>query len=346
MRSKNAVGGGSCAVDYTLAGPQGGLEAAKVISVGDVLASVLPVYLLLVAGVGLRRAGVLRREHDDGIMRVVYVVMLPAFMLDKILGSDVLRSGMVVFSAVIMGFAMMVMGLLIGLAVGRLIGLERGSGIRTFGLTAGYQNFGFTAVPVVEILWSTGALAVLFVHNIGCEIAMWSVGVMVMSASSGMQWKRLLNGPLIAVLSGLLLVALGLDHHVTGAPRTALSMIGIGTVPLALVLVGCNVSDMFGAERPTAKIIFGSALVRLALAPFGILAAAKFLPLATELKQVLVVQAAMPAAVTPIILARLYGGRSAVAAQVVVFTTALSLFTLPWIISLGCRWVGLNPVLP
>jgi len=323
-----------------------GPEAAAVISVGDVLSSVLPVYLLLVAGVVLRRTGVLRREHDDGIMRAVYVVMLPAFMLDKILGSEVLRSGSVVFSAVLIGCGMMVMGMLIGFAVGRLIGLERGNGMRTFALTAGYQNFGFTAVPVVEILWSTGALAVLFVHNIGCEIAMWSVGVMVMSASSGMQWRRMINGPLIAVLCGLLLVALGLDHHVTGAPRAALSMVGIGAVPLALVVIGCSVSDLVGAERPTGKIIFGSALVRLVLAPLAILTAAKFLPLATELKQVMVVQAAMPAAVTPIILARLYGGRPAVAAQVVVFTTAFSLFTLPWIIAFGCRWIGLNPLLP
>ena len=336
---------GDCAGDYALEESGGGPESAAVISVGDVLSSVLPVYLLLVAGVVLRRTGVLRREHDDGIMRAVYVVMLPAFMLDKILGSDVLRSGSVVFSALLMGFLMMVAGMLIGFLVGRIIGLERGNGMRTFALAAGYQNFGFTAVPVVEILWSTGALAVLFVHNIGCEIAMWSVGVMVMSASSGMQWRRMINGPLIAVLGGLVLVALELDQHVTGAPRKALSMIGVGAVPLALVVIGSSISDLFTAERHTGKIVIGSALVRLVLAPMVILAAAKFLPLAAELKQVMVVQAAMPAAVTPIILARLYGGRPAVAAQVVVFTTALSLFTLPWIIAFGCQWVGLQPLL-
>ena len=343
---RRSAGRAESAADYALAGFRDGRKSAPVISVFDVLASVMPVYLLLAGGVLLRRTGVLRREHDDGIMRAVYVVMLPAFMLDKILGSEVLRSGTVIFSAVLTGLAMMVMGMLIGFVVGRLIGLERGNGMRTFALTAGYQNFGFTAVPVVEILWSTGALAVLFVHNIGCEIAMWSVGVMVMSASSGMQWKRLVNGPLIAVLCGLALVAVGLDHHVTGAPRAALSMVGVGAVPLALVLIGCSVSDLFAAEKPTAKIVFGSALVRLVLAPMAILTAARFLPLATELKQVLVVQAAMPAAVTPIILARLYGGRSAVAAQVVVFTTALSLFTLPWIIAFGCQWIGLKPMLP
>jgi predicted permease len=58
------------------------------------------------------------------------------------------------------------------------------------------------------------------------------------------------------------------------------------------------------------------------------------------------VQAAMPAAVTPIMLARIYGGRPAIAAQVVIFTTVLSLFSLPWIITFGCRWIGLTPQLP
>ena len=95
-----------------------------------------------------------------------------------------------------------------------------------------------------------------------------------------------------------------------------------------------------------AALIIGSSVVRFLLAPLLFLTAAKYLPLATELRQVLVVQAAMPAAMTPIMLARLYGGRPAIAVQVVIFTTVLSVFSLPWIITLGCRWIGLNPLLP
>jgi predicted permease len=331
---------------FALAGRRCGREAAAVISIGDVLAGVLPVYLLLVAGVLLRWTKVLRREHDEGVMRVVYTIMLPAFMLDKILGSDVLRSGPVVISAVALGFFLMLGGAVIGMVVGRLIGLERGSGMRTFGLAAGSQNFGFTAVPVVEILWSTGALAILFVHNIGCELALWTAGVLIMSGDRGIAWRKLVNGPVIAVLCGLLLVTLGWDDHITGPFRKGLGMIGAGAVPLALLIIGCTTADLVMEERPTLKIIIGSTIVRLLLAPMLFLTAAKFLPIATELRQVLVVQAAMPAAVTPIILARMYGGRPAIAAQVVVFTTCLSLFSLPWIILLGCRWIGLNPMLP
>lgn len=316
------------------------------ISLWDVLVSVLPIYLLMVVGAILRVTGVLRKEHDDGVMRVVYVVMLPAFMLDKILGSEVVRSGPVVFSSIGLGFGLMLAGTLVGLVVGRLIGLERGTGMRSFGLSAGCQNFGFTAAPVVEILWSTGALAVLFVHNIGCEIFMWTCGVAMMSGKGGISWRRFINGPVIAVLCGLWLVFMGWDVHITGPVRKGLSLIGVGAVPLAVVIIGCTIVDLVGAEKPTAKIILGSALVRLILAPMLFLAAAKFLPIAAELRQVLVVQAAMPAAVTPIILARMYGGRTAIAAQVVVFTTGLSLFSLPWIITFGCRWVGLSPQLP
>ena len=62
-----------------------------VISPGAVIASVLPVYLLIIAGAVLRRTGVIRQEHDAGVMRVVFSVMLPCFILDKILGAAVLR---------------------------------------------------------------------------------------------------------------------------------------------------------------------------------------------------------------------------------------------------------------
>jgi hypothetical protein len=317
-----------------------------VISPITVLQSVLPVYLLLVAGAVLRKTGTLRREFDDGIMRLFFTVMLPCFILDKILGSSILKSGSAVTWAIMLGFGLIITGILIGAVVGRLMGLEHGNGMRTFALSAGCQNFGFTAAPVVETLWGGSALALLFVHNLGVEMALWSVGVMMMSGEHGMKWRRLINGPIIAVAIGLLLVALDLDDQFTGPARKAMSMIGVGAFPIAILVTGCSMIDLVGSERPTWKIVLGSSLVRLVLAPFAILAAAKFLPISTELRQVLVVQAAMPAGMTAIILARIYQGRPAIAVQIVITTTLLSFITLPWIITWGCQWIGLKPLLP
>ena len=322
------------------------MHAPPVVSFGTVFVAVLPVYLLVLAGVAFRKTGVLRPEHDAGIMRVVYFVMLPCFMLDKILGAEVLRSGPTVVWAMILGTAMILGGIAIAWVASQCLGLRRGNGMRTFTIAAGCQNFGFTAVPVLEILWGSGALAMVFVHNLGVEIAIWSVGVMVMSGDRGIPWRKLLNGPIVAVCVGLLLVMLNLDGMVTGPLRKVISQLGVGAFPVAIMITGATMVSLSAQEKPSLKIILGSLAVRLCLAPALILATAKYLPMVDELRQVLVVQAAMPAAMTPIMLARLYGGQPAIAVQVVVATTVGSIVTLPWIIYWGIHWVGLKPLLP
>lgn len=312
----------------------------------DVIHSVLPIYLLILSGAILRRLNIIQPSFDEGIMRVVYSVMLPAFMIDKILGSPVLKSSSVIASSIILGFSLILICVACSAALGRILGLERGSGLRTFALSAGSQNFGFTAAPVVQILWPTATLSVLFIHNIGVELAMWSVGVMIMAGSNGIIWKKLLNGPVFAVCFSLTLIACGWDHLLDGPIRSTISMIGVGAFPLAILITGCTIMDLMTAKKPNLKIILGASAIRLFIAPAVFLSAAYFLPLSPELKQVLVVQAAMPAAMTPIMLARLYGGQPAIAVQVVVFTTALSLISLPIIIALGCKWLNLLPILP
>ncbi len=316
------------------------------ISPGAVVISVLPVYLLIVTGALMRKTGVLRHEHDAGVMRVIYTVMLPCFILDKILGAEVLQSGAVVIWGIGLGFGLILSGLLIAWGVAHGMGLERGTGMRTFTIAAGCQNYGFTAIPVLEILWGSSACALLFVHNIGVEAAIWSVGVMILSGERGVPWRNLVNGPMVAVGIGLLLVALGLDQHVVGPLRKVINLLGVGAFPVAILITGATMVGLAETEKPSLKIIAGSVLVRLLLAPAVILCAAKYLPLVEELRQVLVVQAAMPAAMTPIMMARLYGGRPAIAVQVVLATTVGSLLSLPWIVFWGIQWLGLKPLLP
>jgi predicted permease len=55
---------------------------------------------------------------------------------------------------------------------------------------------------------------------------------------------------------------------------------------------------------------------------------------------VLVVQAAMPAGVIPIIIAQYYGGKPLTAVQIVLSTTSVGLVTCPLWIRAGLAWVG------
>lgn len=300
----------------------------------------------MAGGAALRKFGVIKREHDAGIMQLIFSVMLPCFILDRTLGSEVLRNWQVLATGTGLGFSLIVIGIGISYLAGKVIGIAPDKGIRTFALASGCQNYGFTAIPVVEILWGSSSVALLFVHNIGVEVAIWTVGPMLMSGATGVSWRRLANGPIIAVIIGLILVTLRVDHLVTGPPRVAISMLGIGAFPLAIMMTGATIIDLVGTEKPSWKIITTACVVRLAVMPVIIILCAKFIPMATELRQILLVQAAMPAALTPILLARLYGGRPGIAVQVVIATTVVSILSLPYIITFGIRYLNLSPLAP
>jgi predicted permease len=232
------------------------------------------------------------------------------------------------------------LGFGVSLLWGRAAGLQKGSGLRTFALATGLQNYGFIAIPVLAAVFpGQGPMGVLFVHNLGVELAMWSLGLMVLSGSWGGFWKHLVNGPILAVFAGLLLVKTGGDAYVPAVLRKAFHDLGLAAVPMWLLLVGTTMADLMFAERPTLRVALNSVLVRLGLLGFLLLALAKWLPVSRELKQVLVVQAAMPSAVFPIVLARNFGGSPAVAIQITVATAAVAIFTIPLVVAWGARWV-------
>jgi predicted permease len=68
---------------------------------------------------------------------------------------------------------------------------------------------------------------------------------------------------------------------------------------------------------------------------------AKCLPASVELKRVIVLEAAMPAAVFPIVMARHYAGDPATAMRVVIGTSVVGLVTIPLWIRFGMHFVGL-----
>jgi malate permease and related proteins len=315
------------------------VNAVAVLTPKEIILAVLPAYLLIVLGAFARRCGLLRQEQDEPVMHVVFHVMYPCFILDKILGSEALRDGSVLGWSFGIGFCELCVGLCVGLLFGLLLRLEKGTGLRTFAFSVGIQNFGFTALPIVQALYGAAAVSVLMVHNLGVELSIWTIGVMLMSNDKNIPWKKLINGPAISVVLGLILVGLGWDGYIQGPIRESMKMLGSGTFPLALIITGAIMLDMVQVERPTVKIALGGTVLRLFLIPMIILAGAKYLPISIELRQVMIVQSAMPAAMSPLLIAKIYGGRPGIAAQIIVVTTIVSLFTLPWIISFGSKWV-------
>lgn len=308
-----------------------------------VLKAAFPVYLIVALGPLLRRTKTLTPEMDKGLMSMCVHLFMPCLILDKMLGVEILRNAGVVFSSAGIGFGLIVSGMALAYGVARLLGFEKGGGLRTFSASCGVQNYGFMAIPLMVYVFpdNDSALAVLFTHNLGVELALWTVGIMLISGNRIPSWRSFLKGPIIAVVVGVIMLQTGTDHLVPDVVSRVFTMLGLCAVPVSLLLVGSTMYDLARDVKLDWKVSTGGVLVRLAAVPFVILCLAKFLPLAPELKQVLVVQAAMPAGVFPIVISRHYGGRADVAIQVVVATTVISLITMPLIIAIGMEWVGI-----
>jgi predicted permease len=321
-----------------------------VITFSTIMQAVLPVYILVLIGLFLRRMRVLTPETDAGIFKMVVHLFYPCLILDKTLSNELVRQPQVVVSGIGLGFAIIIVGFFLAAVVGRLVGLEKGKGMRTFGLSAGIQNYGYTAIPLLVVLFAGDkTLGVLFVHSLGVELALWGVGLVVLTGKLEGSWRHLLNGPIVAVVVGLILAYSGawrfFESGAEGGPllgqilRQVMAWLGAAAVPVALILIGAVMFDFALKERPSLRIGAGALLVRVVLMPVVILCCARYLPLIIELKQVLIVQAAMPAAVTPVILARQYGGSPGVAVQVILATSVAALVTIPVIVSLGLKFV-------
>ena len=319
----------------------------------QILVAVIPIYLLMVVGGGLRRADVLGEQMDAGLTKLVIHVLYPALILDKILRAELLRDVKVVGWAVGGGFVIVVIGLGVALVVGRAIGLRKGTGWRSFTLTAGIQNYGYVAIPLLMVFFpenETAVLGLLFTHSLGVELGVWTLGMLILRGQPFRSLGEVLSGPIVAVVVGLLLVVARIDLLVAHSPVAAfffemflnlLHWVGLAAFPVGLLLIGTVISDLLGKERYSVRVGVGSLVVRMVVMPLIILFLARFLPLVTELKQVLLVQAAMPSAVTPIVYARHYGADPAAAVHVVLTTSVAAIVSIPIVISLGRIWLGL-----
>lgn len=309
-----------------------------------VVGAVLPVFCLALVGVILRKVDWLTEAADSSLMRVVVNVLTPAFILDKVLGNRALHHPENLFLPPIAGFCGVAFGVwLSGLAARRLqLGSE--SVVRTFGASTGIQNYGYFALPLVEQLFPGQTTGVLLVHNLGVDTAMWSVCLIALGHAGWNQWRKLINAPIIAVVIAASLNLADADAWIPKFITVTAHMLGVCCFPLGIVLTGAILADSSRELRqdPGWRTIGWSCLFRLGLIPLGMLAFAWALPASRELKQVLVVQAAMPAAVFPIVMSRLFAGDPPTAIRVVIGTSLVGFVTIPIWLHLGMRWLGLG----
>jgi hypothetical protein len=309
------------------------------------LAAVAPVFVIVGAGWLIRRIGWLTEEADASLLRVIVNLLYPCLILDTILGNRALEKTGNVLLAPLVGFGTVVLGFAVSWFAAPLFGAREPRQRRTFAFTTGIYNYGYLALPIAQTRFGQETTAVLFIHNLGVEISLWTVGIMILSGvARGGGWRQVFNGPVVAILSAAALHFAGARWWMPTVILSAIHSLGATAIPLGLILTGATFADHTHdlSGRGRTLTTFGACLLRLGLLPLLMLALARWLPCPVELRRVILIQAAMPCAVVPVILAKFYGGDPAEALRIILFTSALGLLTIPFWLQFGLRWVGAN----
>jgi len=299
------------------------------------------------AGFVTHRIGWLENDIETGVMRLALNLLVPCLIIDVVVGNSALEQASIVVWGIGMGFMIIVLGYPIAYLLGRIFGLQKGGGRRTFSIVAAIQNYGYLPLPIIATLFpgQPGPIALVFIHGLGVEIALWTVGLLILSPHSGPPWKKLINGPFIAVIISLTLNYSGGHALIPDVVRTAMHMLAVTAIPISIFMIGAIISRLYDPSiwHHAGRTAGASILTRLIILPMMILLLIHLLPIPADLAKVLVIQAGMPAAIMPIVVARLYDGHVPTAIKVVLITSFASILTAPAVIAFGLRLLKLAP---
>jgi len=310
----------------------------------QILGLIAPVLAIIGVGVLSRRYGLLRKEADVSLMRLVVDLFFPCLIFEAIMGNAAMTESSNILPPVLMGAGTILMGYLFGFWVGKGLGFSEGKGLRTFAFSVGIYNYGYIPIPLVEDLFGKEALGVLFVHNMGAMVVIWTVGVLILAGTSSREGlRKLINAPNISIILAISLNAMGVADYIPDFVHSVTIPLGACAVPAALLLVGATLEGYLGKIKEVFdwKVCTGATLLRLGLLPLIFLFLTKYLPLSEELKMVMVIESAMPAGIFPLVIARHYGGQPTMAAQVIISTTLMGLVIIPLWIEFGIWFIGL-----
>jgi hypothetical protein len=324
----------------------------------QILGGVFPLFLVMAVGAAVRRVRLLNEQADRTLLDLSVHLLSPCLILDHLMSSQALRQWGNLCWGPMLGFFCTAGCIGIAAIAAQLFGFKKAAQWRTFAFAAGIFNYGYIPVPLIDTLYGANALSILFLFNLGTETAFWTVGFASLEGRTLFtDWRRALTTPVRAILLGISinLATYWLGIHLDDAALDAaawgwpvkvlfatIHLVGLCYIPLALLLIGATMADFWGEFRTTHGIgVMGLSLaVRNLICPLGFVLLAWLLPISLELKETLVVQAAMPAGVFVLLLARHHGGDVPVALQVIFSTSAAAIVTLPLWIHFGMQLVG------
>lgn len=197
-----------------------------------------------------------------------------------------------------------------------------------------FQNSGYIPLMLVATLFSIEEARILnvyiFLFLIGFDLALWLLGVWILTRHriEKFELKNMVSSPVVAIAASLLLVFWGAPRFIPPEVMKPLKMFGDCTLPLAMIIMGGNLARIKITDVRIPEI-FLLLLTKLLLLPLLALSAVMIIKMDFWVGFLIVLEAAVPSAVSLSVIAHHYKIEEAFINQGLFFTHLLSVVTIP-----------------
>ena len=292
---------------------------------------ILPIFIVMAIGFILQKKFTM---DISTLSKLNIYFVVPAFIFVKLYSTQFSAS---LFGKVLLFFILLVIILYaISTLFTKILGLDRGKKT-TFTNSTMFFNSGNYGVPVNELAFKGDPFAmsiqviVLTLQN----IFTFSYGIFALQSVNTSKWKAMIGyfkmPVLYAMGAGLLCNALNIQ--VPSVILVPANMIANAMIGLALLTLGAQVARI--QFKAALSAVYSSLSIRLIISPIIALFIIWIFRVDGITAQALLIASAMPTSVNSAVIAEEYKSYPEFAAQVVLFSTIISAFTVSFVIYLA-----------
>lgn len=197
------------------------------------------------------------------------------------------------------------------------------------------SNTIFVGLPINQALFGDASIPYVLIYYMCNTTFFWTLGTYLIQRDGEGEGqfdlktslKKVFSPPLMGFLLGLVLVMLQIKLPAFLA--SDLQYLGNLTTPLSMIFIGLSVSHVGVKQLVLGKEQLLILLGRFLVAPLLMASIVYWVPLPSLMKQVFIIQSAMPVMTNAPVVARLYGADSDYAAVMVTETTLATMVVIP-----------------
>ncbi len=301
----------------------------------NALGSVFSIVLMILAGCFLSHKGWFDEKTSKLFSRLVCNLAIPCLMVSQFTESfdkeKLLNLGTGLFAP----FTSMAVGYLLAIIVSKIIKVKEGR-IGTFRSMFFVSNSIFIGLPVNMALFGENSIPSVLLYYIANTTFFWTLGVYGISKDgqtnkanifSLYTIKRILSAPLLSFMFAIILILL--DIHLPKFILDTCKYFGNLTTPLAMLFIGITIYSVNFKEFKFSHDMLAIILGRFIVSPILILMLCNLTNVPLLMKEVFVIQAAMPVMTNTAIVSKSYNADYEYATVNTIITTILSLLVIP-----------------